>query len=79
MSEAVRAGVKEKYDGPDIRDTAERLLPPTVGGVASVEKRRKGRPRIEDKDKTVEAAKPWVAAGMSRRSWYRREAEKRGK
>lgn len=36
-----------------------------------------GRPRIEDKDKTLEAMKPWIAAGMSRRTWYRRRAEAR--
>jgi hypothetical protein len=53
--------------------SAESLLPPHVTF------KRKGRPKIEDKDKTAEAAKPWIAAGMSRRSWYRREAEKRGK
>lgn len=36
---------------------------------------RRGRPRIEDRDKTLKATKPWVAAGMSERSWYRRRAE----
>lgn len=34
-----------------------------------------GRPRIEDKDKTIEAKKPWLALGMSRRSWYTRKAK----
>lgn len=33
-----------------------------------------GRPRIEDRGKTIEALKPWVVAGMSRRSWYRRRS-----
>lgn len=34
-----------------------------------------GRPRIEEKGRTIEAQKPWVAAGMSRRTWYARRAE----
>lgn len=38
---------------------------------------RKGRPRLEDRDKTLRATKPWVKAGMSERTWYRRQAEKR--
>jgi hypothetical protein len=38
---------------------------------------RKGRPRIEDRAKTIEARKPWLALGMSRRTWYRRQAERR--
>jgi hypothetical protein len=36
-----------------------------------------GRPRIEDRAKTNEAKKPWLKLGMSRRTWYRRQAEKR--
>jgi hypothetical protein len=38
---------------------------------------KKGRPRIEDSDKTIEARKPWLKLEMSRRTWYRRQAEKR--
>lgn len=41
--------------------------------------RRKGRARIEERGQTIEALKPWLAAGMSRRTWFRRRAEKRGK
>jgi hypothetical protein len=37
----------------------------------------KGRPRIEDRAKTIEARKPWLKLGMSRRTWYRRQAEQR--
>lgn len=37
-----------------------------------------GRPRLEDANKTLAATKPWVALKMSRRTWYRRRAEKRG-
>jgi hypothetical protein len=38
---------------------------------------RKGRPRIEDRANTNEARKPWLKLGMSRRTWYRRQAEQR--
>jgi hypothetical protein len=38
---------------------------------------RKGRPRIEDRAKTIEARAPWLKLGMSRRTWYRRQAEQR--
>lgn len=37
---------------------------------------KRGRPRLEDRDKTLRATKPWLAAGMSRSSWYRRQREK---
>ena len=36
---------------------------------------KKGRPRIEDKGKSFEATKPWLALGMSRRTWYSRRKE----
>ena len=35
-----------------------------------------GRPLDSEKGKTLTATQPWVAAGMSRRTWYRRQAEK---
>jgi hypothetical protein len=38
---------------------------------------KKGRPRIEDRAKTIEARQPWLELGMSRRTRYRRQAEKR--
>jgi hypothetical protein len=38
---------------------------------------KKGRPRIEKRAETNEARKPWAALGMSRRTWYARQAEKR--
>jgi hypothetical protein len=48
---------------------------------ADVERHRlfsqKGRPRIEDRANTIEARKPWLKLSMSRRTWYRRQAEKR--
>ena len=40
--------------------------------------RKTGRPRIEDRAKTIEARKPWLKLEMSR-TWYRRQAEKRAK
>ena len=39
--------------------------------------RKTGRPRIEDRANTREARKPRLKLGMSRRTWYRRQAEKR--
>lgn len=40
---------------------------------------RIGRPRIEVAHKTLAATKPWAALGMSERTWFRRQAEKRVK
>lgn len=34
-----------------------------------------GRPLDSAKDDTLTATKPWLAAGISRRTWYRRRAE----
>lgn len=34
-----------------------------------------GRPRIEDRGKTLTDLKPWAAAGISRASWYRRQVK----
>ena len=31
---------------------------------------RKGRPRVEDRATTAEALKPWLALGISRRTYY---------
>jgi hypothetical protein len=39
--------------------------------------RKTGRPRIEDRHLTHEAERPWLKLEMSRRTWYRRQAEKR--
>jgi hypothetical protein len=44
---------------------------------ATAAKTKKGRPRIEDRANTIEARKPWLKVEMSRRTWYRRQAEKR--
>jgi hypothetical protein len=39
--------------------------------------RKTGRPRIEEVGQTNEAKKPWLKLVMSRRTWYRRQADKR--
>jgi hypothetical protein len=41
------------------------------------QRRKTGHPRIEDRAQTIEARKPWLKLEMSRRTWYRRQAEKR--
>ena len=35
-----------------------------------------GRPLDSERDKTLMATKPWIAAGLSRATWYRRRAER---
>ena len=44
------------------------------------EVRKRGRPRLEDREQTLRARMPWVVMGMSRSTWFRRQAEirKRG-
>jgi hypothetical protein len=34
-----------------------------------------GRPLDKDRGKSIEAQKPWLALGMSRRTWYRQRAK----
>jgi len=55
-----RVPERDKYYAADVRNSF-------------VEKRQPGGVRIEDRSKTHEAMKPWVALGMSRRTWYRRK------
>jgi hypothetical protein len=60
---------------------------PKISRVRAVERpakevrevKRRGRARIENRANTLEATKPWVAAGMSRRTWFNRRAEERRK
>jgi hypothetical protein len=60
-----------------------RPAPPTalvvgngVAGVATGSREHKrGRPLNKDKAATLTAQKPWEAEGMSRTTWYRRQAE----
>ena len=39
---------------------------------------KRGRPRIEDRGKTLAATKPWEAEGMSRATWYSRRKTTKG-
>jgi hypothetical protein len=43
----------------------------------AIKRRKTGRPRIEERAKTLRALAPWKAAGMSRATWFRRQAERR--
>lgn len=54
-----------------------RALVPEVAGSspAAPAKPKRGRPRIEDQDKTLMAVRPWESRGMSRSTWYRRQKE----
>jgi hypothetical protein len=45
--------------------------------VMMLQPRKTGRPRIEERANTIEAKKPWLKLEMSRRTWYRRQAEQR--
>ena len=55
-------------------------IPATGASASSVSKKGPGgRPYAVNRDKTLEATKPWVKLGMSRRTWFRRQAEKREK
>jgi hypothetical protein len=38
---------------------------------------KRGRPRIEDKGKTLSDLKPWLSLGMCRRTWEKRQKEER--
>jgi hypothetical protein len=40
-------------------------------------RRKPGRPLFKDRGRTLEATKPWLKLEMSRRTWYRRQAEQR--
>jgi hypothetical protein len=46
----------------------------TIGSGAPV---RRGRPRLEDVDKTLRATEPWKHSNppMSERTWFRRRAK----
>jgi len=52
-----------------------------AAGVASGPRdvRPKGRPLDKDRPNALAVLKPWVAAGMSRTTWFRRQAEQRAK
>jgi hypothetical protein len=56
-----------KPKAPAKRHAVKPIAAPTAQA-----QRKRGRPLIEDRDKTLAAQKPWQALGMSRSSWYRR-------
>jgi len=59
------------------------VLSTDIGGKeASVPRgttRKTGRPLAKDANKTLKKLRPWIALGMSERTWYRRQAEQRAK
>ena len=59
----------------------QRTLNPKVEGSnpSAPAKIKRGRPRLEDRAKTLKAKMPWIAMGMSRSTWYARQAEQRAK
>ncbi len=52
-------------------------LAASLGFVGMTRPRKTGRPRLEGPPRTIEAKKPWLKLEMSRRTWYRRQAEQR--
>jgi hypothetical protein len=73
--------VKHENDGLETKgDASLASRGPEAQNIGASNSKR-GRPRIEDRDKTIEALEPWKAAGMSRTSWYnrRRLSEQRSK
>ena len=52
---------------------------PEIVAVNVMKERRRGRPLASDAHLSIERTKPWVAAKMSRRTFYRRRAEERKK
>jgi len=58
------------------RAAPEGVPKPSDNGTPSPTVSKVGRPRIENREKTLKALEPWKAANMSRASWYRRKATK---
>lgn len=71
--DVVRGLSKSDVASPEVAEGVHR----PSRGVSVLRPTKSGRPRIEDKEKATEAQKPWLALGMSRRTWYRRQKEKR--
>lgn len=57
----------------------EKSPPPERGLHRPARDLRRGRPRVEDREKTLAATRPWEAAGVSRRTWFRRQKEGKAK
>lgn len=56
---------------------APRSIPPQIEGelLGGKQSRKRGRPLAKDRANTLAALKPWNDLGMSRRTWYRRQAK----
>lgn len=67
------SGPREAKSSPASSEEERLLCKQMVGGSnpSLGPKPKRGRPRIGEK-----AAKPWIAAGMTKSTWYRRQAEK---
>jgi hypothetical protein len=48
-----------------------------VGVAPGPREHKRGRPLAKDQMTTFEATKPWVAEGISRATWFRRQATKK--
>lgn len=52
-------------------------VPKAAGSSPAPATNHPGRPLDRARDQTHEARKPWLSEGMSRRTWYRRKAERK--
>ena len=50
-------------------------LKAAAGVAPGPRKHKQGRPRLGTEASTLSATKPWIAEGMSERTWYRRQKE----
>ena len=55
----------------------ELAAPRPAAAISATGAKRIGRPLAKDAAASVEHNKPWIADGMSHRTWYRRQKEKR--
>jgi hypothetical protein len=67
------AKAKAGVVSPDTRQPAAGVAP----GPREPKKAKIGRPRIGTESETITHRKPWVAEGISERTWWRRQAERR--
>ncbi len=69
--------IRDRVEGPTVKGKPR--VAPCVETVPATHKREFKRPLAKDADKTISRQEPWKAEGMSRASWYRRQAEARQK
>lgn len=53
----------------------DKAVGPQAGVAPGPRKHKQGRPRLGTEASTLSATKPWIAEGMSERTWYRRQKE----